>query len=163
VLIIIVLLLLYFKIEFIEKIAQRLFQKRLLKLSKYFEVFRLYNSIELHNILLISLLRYFVFSTQFYLCFLLFGIKMNIFEGLIIISVIYLIITVIPTVALSELGVRGSVSLFVFAYYFTAIGSFDEQVKIAIVAASALIWIINLIIPALAGSYFIIKFKIIRK
>jgi hypothetical protein len=88
---------------------------------------------------------------------------MNIFEGLIIISVIYLIITVIPTVALSELGVRGSVSLFVFAYYFTAIGSFDEQVKIAIVAASALIWIINLIIPALAGSYFIIKFKIIRK
>ena len=157
------LLFLYFKIDFIEKIMRKLFKKKLPKLSEYFEVFRQYNTKELLNILLISFVRYLVFSVQFYLCFLLFGIKMNIFEGLMIISVIYLIITAIPTVALSELGVRGSVSLFVFAYYLTSIHAFDEQVKISIVAASALIWIINLIIPALAGSYFIIKFKIVKK
>jgi uncharacterized protein (TIRG00374 family) len=157
------LLFLYFKIDFVEKIAKKLFKKRFPKQSKYFDVFRQYNTQELLNILLVSLARYLVFSVQFYLCFLLFGVKMNIFEGLMIIAVIYLIITVIPTVALSELGVRGSVSLFIFAYYLPHVGPFYEFMNISIVAASAMIWLINLIIPALAGSYFIIKFKIVKK
>ena len=153
----------YFNISALQKISKRIFKTKWKKLSNYLEVFGEYNSGELRKILFLSLIRYLVFSFQFYLCFVLFGINLNIFEGLLIIAFIYLLITAIPTVALSEIGVRGSVSLFVFSLYFAARGKNIDDYKIAIVAASALIWIINLIIPAIFGSFIIMKYKLFKK
>lgn len=157
------LLYLYFRIGWLERISNRLFKTKFPKLKAYFEIFNEYKTSELAEFLFLSFIRYLVFSLQFFLCFVLFGISVNIFDGLLAIAVIYLLITAIPTVALSELGVRGSVSLFVFALIINSGSNFNDEGKIAIVAASALIWIINLIIPALIGSYFILKFKVLRK
>lgn len=158
-----VILYLYFNISVLQKIGGRRFKKRFKKLSYYLEVFGEYDNKELSGFLLLSFLRYLVFSMQFYLCFLLFGIKLSIFDGLLIISSIYLLITAIPTVAMSELGVRGSVSLFVFGLFFNSLGNLKGELEIAIVAASALIWIINLIVPAIIGSGLILKFKLVKK
>ena len=62
---------------------------------------------------------------------------------------------IVPTVALAELGVRGQVSIALFGLFSTN--------TIGIIAAVSGIWLINLIIPALAGSLLILGIKIFRK
>ncbi|MEJ7737659.1 MAG: hypothetical protein WKF97_09555 [Chitinophagaceae bacterium] len=58
----------------------------------------------------------------------------------------------VPTIALAEIGIRGKISLELFGLFSTN--------HIGIVAASAGIWGINLMLPALLGSLFILRIKI---
>ena len=70
-------------------------------------------------------------------------------------SVSFLVMAVIPTFAIAELGLRGKVSL-IFAGLFSAN-------KAGIIFTTAGIWFINLIIPALIGSLLILSIKKIYK
>lgn len=110
-----------------------------------------YKTYELFNILLISLLRYAIFSTQFFLLLNVFGLEISYFNAIIGISQVYFFMTIIPTFALGELGVRGSISLWVFGA-FTALSS-------GILMASIVLWVLNLALPALVGAYFLSKLK----
>ena len=65
-----------------------------------------------------------------------------------------LTMTIIPTIALTELGVRGSVAL----YFIGLISSND----IGIVTASFTLWFINLAIPAIIGSAFVLRMNIFK-
>ncbi|MFA6922705.1 MAG: lysylphosphatidylglycerol synthase domain-containing protein [Bacteroidales bacterium] len=125
------------------------------RFEKYYFVFSNYNRIELLNVLLLSLCRYIVFSVQFYVLLIFFNVNISLSEGLMMISLIYFVIAAIPTMALTEIGVRGSVSL-----YFLGILSVNT---IGIVTASFSLWLINLAIPALIGSIFIYNLKFYRK
>jgi hypothetical protein len=71
-----------------------------------------------------------------------------------LISVIYLILAIVPTIALAEVGLRGKVSLELF-------GLFSAN-KLGIIAASTGIWLVNLVIPALFGSLLILSIKIFK-
>jgi len=104
---------------------------------------------KLFTVFLLSLLRYFVFSSQFYLLLVLFQIPLTPIIAYTCISLIYLFTTLIPKTTLAELGIRGSLSIFF-------IGMFAENV-LGIVAASILLWIINLAVPAIFGSYFLFR------
>jgi hypothetical protein len=73
---------------------------------------------------------------------------------------IYFIMAAIPTVALSELGVRGSLALAITSAYFGA-GTSDLHIAGA-ASAAAFIWLINLVIPALTGSIFVFRFRFFR-
>lgn len=101
------------------------------------------------KVLLLSCLRYLIFISQFFLLLLIFNIQLSPFEAFISISLIYLFATIIPTTTLAELGIRG-----VLAIYF--IGLFSENI-IGIIAASFILWIINLAIPSIIGSVFFVK------
>jgi hypothetical protein len=67
----------------------------------------------------------------------------------------FLMLAIIPTIALAELGIRGQVSLFVF-------GLFSNN-SLEILVAIAAIWIINIIFPAVAGSFMLLTVKLFRK
>ncbi|MDD5570914.1 MAG: lysylphosphatidylglycerol synthase domain-containing protein [Bacteroidales bacterium] len=125
------------------------------KFERIYSVFSLYNRIELMNVLLLSLCRYVVFSVQFYILLDFFNVTISLFDGLMMISLIYFVIAAIPTMALTEIGVRGSVSL-----YF--LGMISVNI-IGIVTASFSLWIINLALPALIGSIFVYNLKFYRK
>jgi len=71
---------------------------------------------------------------------------------------IYLVMAAIPTITLTELGVRGSVSLYFIGLYFT-----NHNNDIAILSATTMVWIINLVIPALIGAVFVFRLKFFRK
>lgn len=103
------------------------------------------------RILALSILRYLVFSIQFFLLLRLFNINISLIEGFVSISMTYLFMTVIPTTTLLELGLRGSLAI-VF------IGLFSENI-IGIVLASIFLWMINIAIPAVAGTFYLIKSK----
>ena len=69
-------------------------------------------------------------------------------------SLTFLAMSIIPTIALTELGVRGSVAVYFFG--------FITSMHLAVVLASFSLWAINLVIPALIGLLFVYQLKFFR-
>lgn len=143
----------------IKKISGRYYGK----IAKYAQVFSWYNQRELLNVLLLSMVRYGVFSLQFFLLLQFFGVESGYFESMMLIAVIYIFMAIIPTIALTEIGVRGSVSLFVFQHHFEAFGLWSPEIAIGVVSASSILWLINLVFPAIVGTVFVFSLKFFRK
>jgi hypothetical protein len=111
---------------------------------------------ELTMAYIISLIRYGVFCTQL-------GVLLYAIGGLyavdlsflfVTIPIYYYIQTLVPTVALSEIGVRGLILLFLFA---------GIMIESEVILISFLIWIINLILPGLIGMYFLIRTRFVKR
>jgi hypothetical protein len=113
-------------------------------LRKYLLVYKLYKSKDLETILLYSVSRYMVFSLQFYIFLVFFGIHIPFFEALLLIFLMYFVQTISPTSGFTELIVRGGTTAFLFKAYTTNLA--------AVLAASYSVWLINLLLPALAGA-----------
>ena len=109
----------------------------------------------LGTLLLLSFLRYLVFIVQYYLLFVLFGVDASPGTVWSVISLMFLVMAVIPTIALVEVGLRGSISL-------QLMGLFTEN-SLGVVLASVSIWLINLVLPALAGSILIFGLKVFKR
>lgn len=133
------------------------------KIKKYADVFSLYKSADMLFVLIVSIIRYFVFSFQFYLLLHVFKVEIGYFDAMVMISLIYLAMAIIPTIALSEIGVRGSVSIFIFSYYFTSIGYSGGNQELGVASASTALWLFNLVVPAIAGAVFVFSLKFFRK
>lgn len=118
---------------------------------------------ELAYVLLLSFLRYGIFFTQFFISLRLFGVLISLNEAMLLLPVIYLALAVIPTIALTELGVRGSVAIFVIGSFLAVHGSQSGQWDTAVLSAATLIWIINLAIPALVGAFFVFNLRFVRR
>lgn len=160
---ILVALLLYFHVPVLKAVAGLLFPKHLEKVSSYAAVFSLYSKRELLRVLLLSMARYLVFSFQYYLLLRLFHVDLGYLPSMMLIALTYLILTMIPTMALIELGVRGSVSYYLFSLYLSANGLWVDGYSISVLAASTSLWLINLAFPALMGTFFVYRLKFIRR
>jgi uncharacterized membrane protein YbhN (UPF0104 family) len=135
--------------------AGRWFKSLNSKYLKYLNVLAVYSKNDLLKVFGISLLRYFVFSTQFYLTLLAFGIDLNIFLLYAIIFSIFLLNTILPTIAIFEIGVRGSISLAVFTFFYSSFKAELIPPDIEVVLASTIVWFTNLIVPSVIGLFFI--------
>jgi uncharacterized membrane protein YbhN (UPF0104 family) len=133
------------------------------RIKKYAKVFSWYSVRDLFRVLIISILRYLIFSFQFYLLLRVFEVPVNYFHAMLLIGMVYLIMTIIPTVALSELGVRGSVSVYVFQSWIEKQGLWSVDVSTGVLTASSSLWFFNLAFPALMGTIFIFSLKFFRK
>ncbi|MEP7280092.1 MAG: lysylphosphatidylglycerol synthase domain-containing protein [Bacteroidota bacterium] len=100
----------------------------------------------------LSFMRYLIFVFQYILLLQLFGVEASVWHSFWLITVLYLILAITPTIALAEVGIRGQVSLLLFALVSTN--------KFGIAGAATAIWFINLVIPALAGSILFLSLKI---
>jgi len=114
------------------------------KIRKYLLIYKQYSARELETVLLYSLSRYMVFSVQFYVLLVFFGIPISFPVSIMLISMMYLVQTVSPTSGFSELVVRGGATVFLFQAF--------AQNMTGVLAASYSIWIINLLIPSLVGA-----------
>ena len=123
----------------------------------------MYDPKELLQVLLISFLRYVVFSTQYYIFLHLFGINIPLLHAFVLISVIYLVMMMVPSIALTEIGIRGSVSIYMFSLYLQKTGAFPGDYHLGIFAASSLLWLLNIVIPAILGTFFVFNLKFFRK
>jgi len=154
---------LYFNIAFITDLSRRIFKPEWKHWNHYVEIFSSYKTSELLKVFGLSLLRYMVFSTQFFLFLRAFNVPLSLGEAMMLIPVIYLVTTSIPTIALSELGVRGSVSVFFIGVFMAGhiIGVGDLQLRVF--AASTCIWLINIALPALIGTFFVFHLRFFGK
>lgn len=113
-------------------------------LRKSLLIYKQYKRKELETVLLYSLIRYLVFSMQFYVLLIFFGVHIPLIQALILIFIMYMIQTVSPTTGVTELLVRGTTAVFLFQ-------SFTNNMT-GVLSASYGIWIINLLVPALIGA-----------
>ena len=158
------LLLLYFNVPVLITLRDRLLKgKRMEKVRKFFDVFSKFSFSDLLKLILFSLVRYSVFTIQYFILLRVFSVDIPFFNALLFISLIFLVISVIPTVFLTELGVRDSVALFLFGIYFSKTGAMTDEARLGILMASTLLWVINLAIPALIGTFFTLRLKFFRK
>lgn len=137
--------------------------KKLLPFFEKFKILRnekLINSLkeirfkELVTLLVFSLLRYLVFFLQYWLILKSFGIDLVSVKEVFLIPVCFLLASSIPTILISEIGVRGSVALFVFGVV--------SDLDIQIVWASVLLWLINVALPAIFGLYNLKELKLLK-
>ena len=124
-------------------------------LENYINIISMFSYRDLFKVLLLSILRYLIFSSQFLILLNLFGVDIGLYEAVFSVMLVFFFITITPTIALAEIGVRGSVALLVF-------GLFSNNV-VGILSSIFILWIINLIIPAIIGSFFIFSLKFFRK
>lgn len=111
---------------------------------------------------LYSAMRYIVFTFQFILAIRLMQLDFSVVQCVLVIPVIYLALAAIPTGVLTELGVRGSVSVFMFGLMKGAAG-LDAATSLAIISVSTLIWILNVAVPSLAGVPMVFRLKFFRR
>ncbi|SMO66040.1 Lysylphosphatidylglycerol synthase TM region [Saccharicrinis carchari] len=101
-----------------------------------------------------TFLRFTVYCAQLIIILWLLGAN---FEPAIVamVPLYFLLISIAPSFFLAELGIRGSVALFIF----TGVGLSDVSI---VVAVSAL-WVINQVIPALSGIVVIWRVGMLKK
>ncbi len=108
------------------------------------------NEKKMTNVYLISLIRYMVFPLQYFVLFKMLDTTINFSECLSMTATSYFLLAIVPTYAIAEIGVRGSMNLLSFS---------ELNAPFAVLSVTLLIWMINLIIPALFGAFMIAKFK----
>ena len=99
------------------------------------------------KVLLLSLIRYLVFSTQLILLLRFCGIHASFFQLFLLCTVFFLVMWFLPSFALTELGVRGSVAVLIFQ-------NVSNNISGALLAV-VLLWIINVALPALIGCFYV--------
>lgn len=98
-----------------------------------------------------SALRFAIYSTQYYFMLLFMGVELTPFMALVLIPVNYFLISVTPSVSFSEVGIRGS-------YASLLIGGFTGE-PVAAALAAVIVWVINYIVPLIAGTLFVARCK----
>ncbi len=109
---------------------------------------------ELMGLLSLSFGRYFVFLLQYLLLLQVFNVPIFWLDACALVGVMFLVLAIVPTIALAELGFRGKVSILL-------LGMMSNN-TLGIIATAAGIWIINLILPAIAGTLFILGVRLFR-
>lgn len=121
------------------------------KWERYHRSLTWYSGTDLVKVLSIAFVRFIVFSLQYALLLRLFEVELTIAEMAMLIPATFLILTAVPTIALTELGVREAAAIQLFAL---ASGN-----TLGIVAATFALWMVNLAIPAIIGSLFVLSFR----
>lgn len=107
------------------------------------------------KVIVLSFLRYVVFSHQFYFLMVLFDVQIDYKIALFFIFGMYLLASLLPSLALLDWVIKGSVALFLF--------SLVTNNTASIFFITSVMWILNFGIPTLLGTYFVLKFKPIKK
>ncbi|MCC7503479.1 MAG: flippase-like domain-containing protein [Flavobacteriales bacterium] len=98
--------------------------------------------------LALSGVRYMVFTAQFVALLVLLGTDVPLLHMVLAVPVIFLLTTLVPTFMLTELGVRGGVALALLQPLGGA--------PLTVVAATSLLWSLNVLLPALLGSVLLL-------
>lgn|GEM_PF-265114 len=104
------------------------------------------------RIMVLSFIRYAVFSTQYWMMMVAFGLDKPAILAFALIGLIFLIKSILPSLAFSELGIRESTALFVTGLFgISAITAFGS---------AFVLYLINIITPSLLGLIFIQRLKV---
>jgi uncharacterized membrane protein YbhN (UPF0104 family) len=151
--IVLVLVLIYFNVSATVAIFNKWIRNQ--KYLYLVEALNSFHSKLLMKILLLSLLRYLVFVAQYILVFYLFEVNVSAFIIGWVMSLVFLAMAIVPSIALVEIGVRGEISL-------KLMGMFTGN-SLGIGLTSITVWLINLVIPAIIGSLLLMNIKVFTR
>jgi len=101
---------------------------------------------------LLGMCRYLVFSHQYYFLFLAFDVELSYVTLMATITTVYFLASVIPSFQFLDFALKGSLAV----YFFGLLGV-NEWV---VVFVTTLMWFLNVVLPVIIGSYFVLVFKI---
>jgi len=102
----------------------------------------------------LSLLRYVVFSFQFYSILNVFGAELTYFEAIPAIFGMYLLASVVPSLTIFDVVIKTSAAVFIFNFL-----SIDQ---LLVLSTSMLMWLLNVVMPSIAGCYFVLNFSMAK-
>lgn len=143
----------YFNIHLISKIRLPFIKKNFLE--KYLKVYETYSKKDLVTVAGLSAFRYVIFTLQYVLIFKVADIHLPFSDLIFSTGLIFLVMTILPSIAILEPAMRVSVSAFVMQNMISDIS--------AILTVSFAVWFINLVIPSLAGSVLFVGAKFSRR
>lgn len=142
-----VFVILYFNVRWINTLVSRIGFMR--KLHRFFEVLTRYDRRELLAVFGYSLTRFVIFTSQY--CILMFVLlpELPFFPMLWMIFILFFVQSALPSLDLFDFGVRSVTASYLYSYI-------TDQ-DIAVMAIVSCIWFVNLILPAIIGSVFVLK------
>lgn len=146
---VLILILLFFRLSWLIRLLEKI-----PIVAKYRFVIEHMESLQwqfLTKILAISAVRYVVIVMQYVFLLQVFNVSLDFFDASALVMVMFLVLMVIPSITMAELGLRGSISLQLF-------GMLSDN-TLGIVATAVGIWIITQIVPAIIGSVFLLGIR----
>ncbi|HEX6846169.1 MAG TPA: lysylphosphatidylglycerol synthase transmembrane domain-containing protein [Chitinophagaceae bacterium] len=107
------------------------------------------------RLLSISMLRYLVFATQYFLLFRFFAVEVNWWQGFWATAIVFFVMAITPTIELFEVVKKMYIAQEVFTIFTVN--------TLAIGFVTTTIWFTNLVIPAAIGSLLILGIKFFKK
>lgn len=99
----------------------------------------------------LAICRYMIFSHQYYFLFLAFDVNLPYFILMATITTVYFLASSLPTFQFLDFAVKGSVAVFFFG-----ILGINEWIVVFI---ATLMWFLNVVLPVLIGSFYVLNFK----
>ncbi len=148
------LVFLYLRIDLIARWSENRVWLRKVIIS--IRILKRYSRRDLLQLLWISFIRFCVYNLQFLVLANVLGAGIPWHTGFLVSGLMFWMITVIPSIFVADLGVRG----FIAGLLFTDTGISANSM--AILAGSYMIWFLNLVIPAIIGSLLVLTVRIVR-
>ncbi|MGC1203915.1 MAG: lysylphosphatidylglycerol synthase domain-containing protein [Flavobacteriaceae bacterium] len=99
-----------------------------------------------------SLIRYLIFSFQFYFLLSIFKVDIDYFNAMYFITSMYLLASIIPSIFIFDVIIRGSVAVYLF--------SFMGVNELVILSITTIMWLLNFVLPGIFGSYYVLNFNL---
>lgn len=140
----------YFRVSGVVKWLE---QVKWIKPYRYFlEKMETYSFPALCRLLWYSLARFVVMGGQYYLAFYLFNVHVEGWNLYVLLAAMMFTLTLVPSMALADIGIRGKVSLYLFGLYSTN--------DLGILSAVGILWLLNVILPAVTGTFLILSVRL---
>lgn len=140
-------LVLYFNITWIIRFIIKI--KWLKRFKKFFKVFAKYKKKNILKVFAFCSLRFAVFTSQYCIVINMLVPDLSLFPVVMMVFILFFIQSALPSLDLFDVGVRTLTASYFFSYI--------THQDVAIIAATAFIWLVNLIIPAILGAPFVFK------
>ncbi|WP_353545490.1 hypothetical protein [Rhinopithecimicrobium faecis] len=145
-------LIVYFNVHWVEIIVSRI--KFLRRVKPFFAVLEDFTTAELAVVLLNSLARFLIFTSQYIILLLVLLPGLPSIAMVLMIFILFFIQSAVPSLDLFDFSVRSFVASNLYAYI-------TDQ-EIAVMAIVSCIWFVNLIVPAIIGSFFVLNINFFR-
>ena len=146
------LILFYFRLSWITLFLEKI--PWLNRFTRYMVVLEQFRAKVLLRLISLSLFRYMVFVIQYILLLQVFEVNIYWADAFWLISTLFLVLAIVPSFAIADLGIRGKFSIELLNLY--------SPNTIGIIGTTFGIWLINLFIPALVGSLLIFGARIFK-
>jgi hypothetical protein len=106
------------------------------------------------NLLAVSLIRYFIFIIQYAWAAYMLQMNIDFISIAFSVSILFLFLSILPTISITELVVRGQLLLLILAPFY--------QDKMIIISLSSIIWGVNFLLPSMIGAILLLGYKLNR-
>ena len=98
-----------------------------------------------------SIIRYLIFSFQFYFLLTIFGVNLPYYDSMIVITSMYLLASIIPSIFIFDVVIKGSVAVYLFSHV--------NVNELTILSIITIMWLLNFVLPSVFGSYYVLNFN----